>query len=292
MTEPKLNEYILPVFKLFEDSKEHPYSEIGLHLSTTTDLSNRDRPRRAQVMINNSIGYLMKALLLSKVADKTFRITDRGKQLLQTSPQNISVKDLRNYKEFEAFIVGRYKQVSPIAPPSEISADPPEEQIESAYRIYESALAAELLEKVNKCTWQFFEILVMDLLVKMGYGDPFDEARLTKGPGDEGIDGVIKEDKLGLDTICLQAKKWENIVGRPEVQKFVGSLESKRAKKGVFITTSAFSQEAHEYVRQIEKRIILIDGVRLSELMIAYGVGVDNFKTYTLKKIDTDYFDG
>ena len=147
-----------------------------------------------------------------------------------------------------------------------------------------------MLDKIKQGTWQFFEMLVKDILVAMGYGDPYDEGQLTQGPADGGIDGIIKEDKLGLDIICIQAKKWDNPVGRPEIQKFSGSLESKHAKKGVFITTSNVTAEAKEYVREIEKRIILIDGRRLSELMIDYDVGVDTLKTYNVKQVDNDYF--
>jgi len=124
----------------------------------------------------------------------------------------------------------------------------------------------------------------------MGYGDPYDEGHLTQGPADGGIDGIIKEDKLGLDIICIQAKKWDNPVGRPEIQKFTGSLESKHAKKGIFITTSNFTAEAQEYVRGIEKKVVLIDGKRLSELMIDYDVGVETMNTYKVKQVDNDYF--
>ena len=294
MVEPTLNEYMLPVFKLFGDGNEHRYQEISAYLAETTDLQERDRPRRARLMINGSVGYLVKALCLSKVAEKTFKITSKGKGLLQSDPQSLSVDDLRRIPEFEEFITGRYKrsiEEKPSAGVVDVSEELPEERIEAAYKFYEAALAEDVLDRVKQCSWQFFEVLVMDLMVKMGYGSPFEEARLTKGPGDEGIDGVIKEDTLGLDTICLQAKKWENTVGRPEIQKFAGSMESKRARKGVFITTSTFSKEACDYVGLLEKKIILIDGQRLAELMITYGVGLSDSKNYTLKKIDTDYFD-
>jgi restriction system protein len=291
MTEPKLNEYILPVFKLFADGKEHGSQEIPPHLAETTDLSERDKPRRAQLMINGSVGYLIKALCLEKTDEKVFKITDRGKQLLDSTPESISVKDLMAFKEFESFMSGRVSKAQPEAASPDTLDELPEDQIKKAFEAHKAVLAVDVLEKVKQCSWQFFELLVMDLMVKMGYGDPFDEARLTKGPGDEGIDGVIKEDSLGLGTICLQAKKWENTVGRPEIQKFAGSLESKRARKGVFITTSTFSQEAHDYVGLIEKKIVLIDGRRLAELMITYGVGVSDDETFTIKKIDSDYFD-
>ena len=152
-------------------------------------------------------------------------------------------------------------------------------------------MASELLQITKSCSPAFFEQLVVDLLVKMGYGVSRREAGQALGKyGDGGIDGIIKEDKLGLDIICIQAKKWDNPVGRPEIQKFAGSLESKHARKGVFITTSNFTAEAKEYVRGIEKKIILIDGRRLSELMIDYDVGVGTLKTYKVKQVDNDYF--
>jgi restriction system protein len=289
MNEPKLDEYMLPVLKVFVDKKEHKYHKIIEILTAKYDLVQRDKPKRSMIMINNSLGSFVKAKVLEKTEEKTFKILDRGIQLIEESPEKLSIKDLRQFKEFDEYIMSRYKKNKPTS--IDIGTELPEDRIESAYEIYKSTLADDLLEKIKDCSWQFFEILVKDLLVAMGYGDPYDEARISKGAGDEGIDGVIKEDRLGLDSICLQAKKWENTVGRPEIQKFAGSIESKRARKGVFITTSNFSQEAYEYVNHIEKKIILIDGQKLAELMIDYNVGLSCSRTYILKKIDSDYFD-
>lgn len=289
MNEPKLDEYMLPVLKVFFDKKEHKYHEIIEILTAKYDLIQRDKPKRSMIMINNSLGSFVKAKVLEKTEEKTFKILDRGIQLIEESPEKLSIKDLRQFKEFDEYIMSRYKKNKSTC--IDIGTELPEDRIESAYEIFKTTLADDLLEKIKDCSWQFFEILVKDLLVAMGYGDPYDEARISKGAGDEGIDGVIKEDRLGLDSICLQAKKWENTVGRPEIQKFAGSIESKRARKGVFITTSNFSQEAYEYVNHIEKKIILIDGEKLAELMIDYNVGVSSSRTYILKKIDSDYFD-
>lgn len=289
MNEPKLDEYMLPVLKVFVDKKEHKYHEIIEILTAKYDLVQRDKPKRSMIMINNSLGSFVKAKVIEKTEEKTFKILDRGIQLIEESPEKLSIKDLRQFKEFDEYIMSRYKKNKSTS--IDIGTELPEDRIESAYEIFKTTLADDLLEKIKDCSWQFFEILVKDLLVAMGYGDPYDEARISKGAGDEGIDGVIKEDRLGLDSICLQAKKWENTVGRPEIQKFAGSIESKRARKGVFITTSNFSQEAHEYVNHIEKKIILVDGQKLAELMIDYNVGVSCSKTYILKKIDSDYFD-
>lgn len=290
MDEPKLDEYMLPVLKVFIDKEKHGYHDVVDIISNGYDLIQRDRPKRFPIVINNALGSFVKAKVLEKTEGKTYRILDRGMQLIEQYPDKLSPKDLHQFKEFEEFIKSRYRKNQPVS--IDIEAELPEDRMESAYEIYKTTLADELLEKIRECSWQFFEILVQDLLVAMGYGDPNDEAHLSKGPGDEGIDGIIKEDVLGLDSICLQAKKWENTVGRPEIQKFAGSLESKRARKGVFITTSGFSQEARDYVNLIEKKIILIDGERLAELMVDYNIGVSDSRTYTLKKIDSDYFDG
>lgn len=286
---PKLQDYMLPVLKLFTDGEEHSYKEIPAHLEAEFTLLQADKPKRARIMINGTIGYFVKAFVLEKAGNQRYKISDRGLALLELKPERITVEDLRQFKEFDEFIQSRYKKADRVEP-DESEGSIPEDTIDSAYQFHKENLADELLERVKQGTWQFFEMLVKDLLVAMGYGDPHDEERLTQGPADGGIDGIIKEDKLGLDIICIQAKKWDNPVGRPEIQKFTGSLESKHAKKGVFITTSNFTAEAQEYVRGIEKKIILIDGKRLSELMIDYDVAVGTLKTYKVKQVDNDYF--
>lgn len=286
---PNLQDYMLPVLKLFEDGEEHSYKEIPAHLEAGFTLLQTDTPKRARIMINGTIGYFVKALVLEKTSNQRFKITPRGLSLLKSKPERITVGELKQFKEFDEFIQSRYKKVDKVTP-DEAAGSIPEDAIDSAYQTHKENLAEELLDKVKQGTWQFFEMLVKDLLVAMGYGDPHDEGHLTQRPADGGIDGIIKEDKLGLDIICIQAKKWDNPVGRPEIQKFTGSLESKHARKGVFITTSNFTGEAKEYVRAIEKKIILIDGRRLSELMIDYDVGVGTLKTYKVKQVDNDYF--
>ena len=172
-----------------------------------------------------------------------------------------------------------------------IPADTPEEILQDAYGTLRKNLADDLLETVKKSSPEFFEHLVVDLLVRMGYGGSQQEAGEAIGrSGDEGIDGIINEDRLGLDIIYLQAKRWESVVGRPEVQKFAGALQGQRARKGVFITTSTFSREATEFTANIETKIILIDGSQLAELMIDHGVGVATEDTFELKRIDLGYF--
>ena len=173
-------------------------------------------------------------------------------------------------------------------PPSETN---PEETLETSYQELQESLASYLLQAIKDCSPDFFERLVVDVLIKMGYGGSRKEAGKAIGrTGDEGIDGIIKEDKLGLDIIYIQAKRWEANVGRPEIQKFAGALQGQRARKGIFITTSSFSKDALDYVKNIESKIILIDGERLAELMIEHNVGVSPVASYDVKKIDSDYF--
>ncbi len=168
----------------------------------------------------------------------------------------------------------------------------PEETLAASYTLLRNTLAAELLEAVRKATPAFFEKLVVDLLVAMGYGGSVEDAgSAVGGVGDDGVDGMIKEDKLGLDVVYIQAKRWSSTVGRPAVQAFAGSLEGHRARKGVLLTTADFSQEARDYVQRIEKKIVLIDGPKLAQLMIDYDVGVTKERTYVVKRIDRDYFD-
>ena len=167
----------------------------------------------------------------------------------------------------------------------------PEDALQSAYQTLRNSLAADLLDQVRRSSAAFFERLVVDVLVRMGYGGSRKEAGEAIGrAGDEGIDGIIKEDRLGLDIIYIQAKRWESTVGRPEVQRFAGALQGKRARKGVFITTSSFSREAIDYAASIDTKVILLSGAQLAELMIDHGVGVATDATYELKRLDADYF--
>lgn len=215
-------------------------------------------------------------------------------------PERITVQSLNQFPEFKIFHAGKLdKAVIPVRSEDEAAIatdiDPvqtPEEVLENSYVAIQNSLANELLETVKKMSPQEFERLVVQLLVSMGYGGSLEDAGEAVGKsGDEGIDGIIKEDKLGLDNIYIQAKKWmDTVVGRPTVQAFAGSLERHRARKGVMITTSSFSNDAKNYVQKIEKKIVLIDGKRLAQLLIEHNVGVVTTKTYTLKKVDQDFF--
>lgn len=235
--------------------------------------------------------YLKQAGLLAQPKRGMFVITDQGRELLRQKPGSINVQLLKQYPEFRDFL-NRGKTRADVSSSGNESHETPEDLLARAYEAIRAQLAQELLDTVKQSSPSFFERLVVDLLVKMGYGGNREEAGQSIGrSGDEGIDGIIKEDKLGLDVIYIQAKRWENVVGRPEIQKFAGALMGRRASKGVFITTSSFSNGAIEYAKSIDPRIILIDGEKLASLMIDAGVGVTTRETYEIKRIDLDYFE-
>jgi restriction system protein len=206
--------------------------------------------------------------------------------------------ELSIYPEFVAFNKGQAADGNNLdernqsVQTADDSVRTPEEELVNAYQLFRNALANEVLEAVRKSTPTFFEELVVHLLVAMGYGGSVADAGNAVGrSGDGGIDGTIKEDKLGLDVVYIQAKRWKESVGRPLVQAFAGSLEGVRARKGVFITTSTFTADAIDYVQRIEKKIVLVDGKRLADLMIEHNVGVTPTQTFTLKRLDSDYFE-
>jgi restriction system protein len=241
-----------------------------------------------------AITYLRKSGLLESVSWGVFRITPRGKALLEENPKSLDLKDLERYPEYLDF-KGRSKAG---AKPQEQEIDPttvqetPEEELERTYTAIRTRLEGELLDALKTSSPIFFEKVVLALLVSMGYGGSIeDAAKTTKRSGDDGIDGVIKEDRLGLDVVHIQAKRWTStVVGRPEIQNFAGSLEGQRGRKGVFITTSSFSKEAREFVSRIEKKIDLIDGLEFARLCVEFGVGVLDHTSYIVKKIDQEFF--
>ena len=225
-----------------------------------------------------------------------FIITHEGNNLLAENPEKIDIALLEQYPEFIEF-KNRKKEKNESDIKIESSFDlesnlTPEDALASAYNKLRSTLESEILGAVKDASPSFFERLVVDLLVKMGYGGSRQDAGRALGKsGDGGIDGIINEDRLGLDVIYIQAKRWEGVVGRPEIQKFAGALQGQRARKGVFITTSSFSKEAKEYSLIIETKIVLIDGEQLSRLMVEHGIGVSTVGLYEVKKMDSDYFD-
>jgi restriction system protein len=293
---------MLPLLRHASDGREHQLKDATQALSKEFGLTeeelNEFLPSGQQPVFINRIGwartYLKKAGLLSTPRRGYFQITARGRTVLQEGPPEINVKYLERFPEFLAFKAARKEPEE--HPGTQIESplgaeQTPHEALETAYERLRAELAAEILQMLQASDPTLFENIVVELLVKMGYGGSRKDAGRAIGrSGDEGIDGIIKEDHLGLDNIYVQAKRWEATVGRPEIQKFAGALQGQRARKGIFITTSDFSKEAHEYVSRIDSKIVLIDGKTLSRLMIDFGVGVTSVATYEVKKIDTDYF--
>ena len=231
---------------------------------------------------------MKKAGLLEDPKLGQFRITERGREVLADKPVTINKKFLQRFDEFNKFIGKQPSEPDPVQSEPELT---PEQALHALYQTLRTSLAADLLEQVKQASPAFFERLGVDVLVGMGYGGSRREAgEAIGGAGDEGIDGIIKEDRLGLDVIYIQAKRWESTVSRPEVQKFAGALQGKKARKGVFITTSSFSSEAVAYAASIDIKVILIAGTQLAELMIDHDVGVTTEATYQLKHIELDYF--
>ncbi len=266
--------------------------ELGVSESEREELLPSGRQARFANRIHWARSYLKQAGLMETPRRGFFRITTRGGEVLAESPTRIDLKFLNRFSEFVAFRTLRHDSAAGDEK-SDLteSAQTPDEMMEAAYIRWRQALAAEVLDAVMRCSPAFFERLVVDLLVRMGYGGSRKEAgQATRLSGDGGIDGIIKEDRLGLDIIYLQAKRWQDNVGRPEVQKFVGALHGQRANKGVFLTTSGFTPDAIEYAAAISSKVILIDGPTLAGLMIDFGVGVATTKAFELKQIDSDYF--
>jgi len=299
---PTYEEIMLPLLKLLENGKERSLQEAVDKLSDYFDLTIEERrellPSGQQPVFRNRLGwartYLKKAGLLKTPKRAHFQITDRGLELLEEKPKEITSQFLTRYKEFVEFKSIKRSSVTSGVQDIDQSGDDktPEEELEYAYQKLRSELSKELLEVIKSASPVFFEKLVIDLLIKMGYGGSRKDAGQALGKsGDGGIDGIVNEDKLGLDTIYLQAKKWENAVPVKEIRDFTGALASKKARKGIFITTSNFPSSVYEFVKQIEYKIILIDGERLANLMIEHSVGLTKVNEYLVQRIDSDYFE-
>lgn len=304
---PDYQSLMLPILKLLSDRNDHRVPDLVEELSLQFKLTEEDRkqmlPSGTQLTLNNRVHwarlYMAKAGLVESPERGKHRITKQGLDFLKTKPSKISILSLKSFPEFEEFystshqrpnrIPGLANRVALSIRTEETGT--PQEVIESQYQALRKELANEFLKLVLDCSPSFFENLVLDLLVSMGYGGSKTDARAVGRSGDGGIDGIIKEDRLGLDVVYVQAKRWQSTVGRPEIQAFAGSLEGNRARKGVFITTSQFSAEARDYVNRIGMKIVLIDGDQLASLSIDYGIGVEEVTRYTLKRLDQDYFE-
>ena len=305
MTIPTYDQLMLPLLKLAGAGLASNLPTAEKLLAEEFKLSDEERalllPSGQQGALRNRTGwasfYLMKAGLLVKPKRGYFEITPRGRDVLKSPPHSIDKVFLSKFPEFVEFLSGSTpstdSSASHFAPADTISnAVTPDEALQGAYQQLRSELASEIHAKLLQVSPEFLEQVVVELLVAMGYGGSRRDAgeRLGKS-GDGGIDGIIKEDRLGLDVIYIQAKRWQGTVGRPEIQKFVGALHGQRARKGVFMTTSAFSLEARDYVSSIDVKVVLLDGMQIANLMIDAGVGVTPLATYVVKRLDSDYFE-
>lgn len=300
MAIPDYQTIMLPLLRLASDNKEHSIREAIDLLSNEFNLSKDERrkmlPSGKQAVFDNRVHwactYLKKAGLLDSTKRGHFQITKRGQDILKENPIRIDNSLLYQFPEFVEFKIKTGQ--SYIANNNSeliVEEETPEERLESAYQKIRETLVQELLKQIMDCSPVFFERLVVDLLLKMGYGGSRKDAGAAIGrSNDGGIDGIIKEDRLGLDIIYIQAKRWENQIGRPEIQKFVGALAGQKAKKGVFITTSHFTNEAIKYITSIDSKVVLIDGLQLAQLMIDYNIGVSVVSNYEIKRIDSNYF--
>jgi restriction system protein len=298
---PKYDEMMLPLLRMLADGGEHPQREladrIADHFKLTPEECAERLPKVRATYLRHRLGWagfsLRRAGLAENPRSGTLQITDEGRKFLASNPTQLRAGDLKVFPAYAAFVEKMKSEPDVKAVGTQESPhETPEERIEGAFTELNETLVAHLLSQLAKVDPFRFERVVLDLLVAMGYGGSFREAAaVTQKTGDEGIDGVINEDRLGLDVIYIQAKRWKANVGRPEIQSFVGALAGKKAAKGVFITTSAFHENAREYAAGLHQKVILIDGRRLAELMIEHGIGVAEEHAYSVKKIDSDYFD-
>ena len=306
MAIPDYQTLMLPLLRLASDGREHRFRDAVEQLASEFGLTDAERtellPSGTAFLFDNRVGwartYLKQAGLLLSPKRGAFQITEAGRALLDENPSRIDVILLDRYEAFRSFKLRRRDRTENetenlVLQQEIIPEQTPEDALAAAYQKLRRNLEGELLDQVKAASPAFFERLVIDLLVTMGYGGSRQDAGRAIGrSGDEGIDGIIKEDKLGLDVIYIQAKRWEGTVGRPEIQKFAGALQGQRANKGVFITTSTFSRDAEEYAKVINSKIILIDGELLVSLMVDHNVGVAQVGVYELKQVDSDYFEG
>lgn len=291
---------MLPLLQFLADGEEHKMRDATNALAVKFELTETERKEllpSGSGIFENRVGwarmYLKKAGLIQSPKWGHLQITGRGRNTLAQSPAAIEVVYLKQFPEFVEYYTGEKPEELTAAQSQEAVTETPEELLAVGHQKLRRQLEADLLARVKSCPLEFFERLVVRLLIAMGYGGSLTDAGRAIGKtGDGGIDGIIKEDKLGLDILLVQAKRWNNTtVGRPDVQAFVGALHGRKARKGMFITTSTFSKDAREYADGLEIRVILIDGSKLAELMFEHDVGVSAQSSYVVKRIDTDFFD-
>jgi len=297
---PDFQSVMRPVLSTVQSGVPLPLNELRERVADQFQLNEEERKERLpsgnQTVINNRVGwartYLNKAGLLTIPAKGMVQITPRGLAALADGPERITVGWLKQFPEFAGFRTARAQSVDvPVALNVDVAETTPDEQLAEAHQALMLSLADELLAQVRTATPRFFEQVVVDLMIAMGYGGSRKEAgRATQATNDDGVDGIIKEDKLGLDVIYLQAKRWTNVVHRPEIDKFIGALTRQRARKGVFITTSEFSEGARTAALGLDIKVVLIDGVELARLMVENNLGVSVKQVYEVKHLDSDYF--
>jgi len=297
---PDFQTLMRPLLAAHEDGAEHINRDLVSELADQFGLTEDERremlPSGGARLFDNRVGWakthISQAGLLESPRRAVSVITERGRAVLKDYPDRVDLRVLGTFEDYKEFR-NRRKSPEEQAESDEETANTqtPEESLENAYQKVRRQIEADLLTSIMDNPPDFLERVVVDLVVRMGYGGSRKDAGEALGKsGDEGIDGIIKEDPLGLDIIYLQAKRWEGTVGRPEIQKFAGALQGQRARKGIFITTSSFSADALNYVSMIDSKIILIDGIRLAKLMFDHGIGVSSASTYEVKRIDSDYF--
>ncbi|MDP8923243.1 MAG: restriction endonuclease [Chloroflexota bacterium] len=305
MTIPEFQTFMLPMLRLLADGQARHMSELRDLLAQEFGVTEAERqalmPSGRTRLFDNRVAWartdLGQAGALESPSRGVVRITDRGREILADNPARVDRTYLGRYSEFQDFRLrtratdARRNGGTNIQAANDEPTATPDESIERAYDLHQKALASEILTRVKALSPGFFEKLVVELLVAMGYGGTRrDAARVVGQSGDGGIDGEINEDRLGLDKVYVQAKRWDNSVGRPVVQAFAGSLMGRQANKGVLITTGTFTADAEAFVRNLPTRIVLIDGQQLAMLMIEHNVGVSVVSTYQMKRVDSDYF--
>lgn len=297
----KFKELFSPIMDCLSDEKCHAAKEIREFCFRKLNISEEEKQQLLPSgipILNNRIGwaltYLKKAGLIEYPQRGVYHISSRGKEAIKNGTANITLEYLRQFKEFEDFHnTNRSKEKSENISDI-INDESPNEQIEKAISKLNSSLADELMTEITRISPYDFERLVVQLLIKMGYGSSnFNDNAVTKMSGDEGIDGIVTADRFGFDTVYVQAKQWnkDKAVGRPEIQKFLGALAGQGAAKGLFITTANFTKEAKDFAsKNLQSKIVLVNGEELCNLMIEYDLGVSTIEIYKIKRIDTDYF--
>jgi restriction system protein len=301
---PDFQTIMLPMLEILSDGKEYSLREMIKEVADKFNLSEAERnellPSENQLIIDNRVGwartYLNKAKLIKPTKRAHVVISEAGLKLLKSKPTRVDIKYLKTLPDFKewqkTYNSGKKAENSNEIEEEIETAKTPEELLDYSIQKIKNELSEELLDKIKSCSPRFFEQLVIDLLIKIGYGGSRKEAGSIVGKsGDGGIDGIIKEDKLGLDTIYIQAKRWENTVPISQIRDFAGSLLQQKSKKGIFLTTSDFPNSAYDYVKSIEHKIVLINGKELANYLIEYNIGIQPKKLYEIKKLDLDYFE-